>query len=283
DLVDELVDQREVGLAIEVALDHLLGQLERELAHARAQVGGGTGDLGLYLLPCPLLARRHLRLGLPAQVLAELVGRLPRLLDDASRLGSGIGQLRLVLGEDRLRLGLRPLGLVEARADALSPGVHAVADGREREAPKQEEEHDEGEGTPDELVRRGQDRVGRLLARRHILTALEELDALLVHVRQLLRRRRRLSPRRRRRGQQGDAGDGAPEDHGSRAHPHQPFRRKVRTNPKSASASVKAMTRNIVVSTMPAASGLRALQVMACTMNMLMQSPGPTVWARWPN
>ena len=47
------------------------------------------------------------------------------------------------------------------------------------------------------------------------------------------------------------------------------------TNPNRASASVKAMPRNMVVRTMPAASGWRAMAVMALPTTMPMPMPGP--------
>src|SRR5438874_8089754 len=50
---------------------------------------------------------------------------------------------------------------------------------------------------------------------------------------------------------------------------------KARTNPNRASASVKAMPRNIVVRTMPADSGCRAMAVMALPTTMPIPIPGP--------
>ena len=47
------------------------------------------------------------------------------------------------------------------------------------------------------------------------------------------------------------------------------------TNPNSASASVNAMPKNIVVRTMPADSGWRAMAVMALPTTMPMPMPGP--------
>ena len=47
------------------------------------------------------------------------------------------------------------------------------------------------------------------------------------------------------------------------------------TKPNRASASVKAMPRNMVVRTMPAASGWRAMAVMALPTTMPMPMPGP--------
>ena len=50
---------------------------------------------------------------------------------------------------------------------------------------------------------------------------------------------------------------------------------KARTKPKSASASVKAMPRNMVVRTMPADSGWRAIDEMALPTTRPMPMPGP--------
>ncbi len=47
------------------------------------------------------------------------------------------------------------------------------------------------------------------------------------------------------------------------------------TNPMRASASVNAIPRNIVVRTMPAASGWRAMAVMALPTTIPMPMPGP--------
>ena len=69
-------------------------------AHLGPQVGHGPLDLGGDVLLGPLLDLGHLGLGLLLEVLAELVGRLAGLLDDAGRLVLGVGQLALVLLED---------------------------------------------------------------------------------------------------------------------------------------------------------------------------------------
>ena len=47
------------------------------------------------------------------------------------------------------------------------------------------------------------------------------------------------------------------------------------TKPNSASASVNAIPRNIVVRTVPADSGWRAIAVMALPTTMPMPMPGP--------
>ena len=55
----------------------------------------------------------------------------------------------------------------------------------------------------------------------------------------------------------------------------QPEMMNARTKPKSASASVNAMPRNIVVRTVPADSGWRAIAVMALPTTRPMPMPGP--------
>ena len=88
-----------------------------------------------------------LGLGLGLQVALQRVGRLAGLLDDAGRLVLGVGQLRLVLGEDarRPRCAGR-LGRVEVAADPLGAGVHALLDGRAgRTSRAKNEDDDEAE------------------------------------------------------------------------------------------------------------------------------------------
>jgi hypothetical protein len=79
-------------------------------------------------------------------------------------LGPGIRQLRLVLGEHALRLGLGRLGLHQVAADALGTGFHRLADGWKGELPQQEQQDEERKTTPDDLVHLGEDGVGGLLA-----------------------------------------------------------------------------------------------------------------------
>ena len=94
----------------------------------------------------------------------ERVGSLTGLLDDPSRLRLGVRQLGLVPVEHAHGLGLGALGRVEVGADPLGASVHAALDGREGELPHQEEQHEERQRAPDELVGGGQDRAGCLVA-----------------------------------------------------------------------------------------------------------------------
>ena len=107
---------------------------------------------------------RHFRLRSRHEVAAQGLGRLPGFLDDAVGLVLGVGQLALVLVEDRLGLCLHLLGVVEVGADALGAVVHHLGDGRERKAPHADQEDDERDRPPDDLVGRGEDGVLGLLA-----------------------------------------------------------------------------------------------------------------------
>src|SRR5439155_13868545 len=75
-LVDVVLDQLHLGVVVEVALDDLLGQLDRERGHARLQVGqraiGGRSDVVLG----PLADSRRLFLRPAHEVLAHGVGGL---------------------------------------------------------------------------------------------------------------------------------------------------------------------------------------------------------------
>src|SRR5690606_25700823 len=201
----------------------------------------------------------------------ELVGGLAGLLDDAAGLGLGVVQLGPVLGQQLLGLGPLLLGRLEVVADPLGAGVHRLAHGRQAELGEEEEHHQEADRAPDDLVHLGQEDVRRLLAVVDRAAALEDLDALLLGVPDLglalaLLRTGRAGQRQdeaesdRRQGQQH-----VPASHGSFlvavrcVRGDQAWPRKKTTKPIRARASTKAMPRNIVVRTMPAASGWRAM------------------------
>src|SRR5204863_5405584 len=140
------------------------------------------------------------------------------------------------------RLGTRLLGLVEPTADLGGPVVQALLDARPRHLRQHDEEDREGDSPPDDLVPRRQDRIGgfRLLCR--LLSEHGECQQM-----------------------HGDS--------------YVNLMRMKTTKPMSASASVKAMPRNIVVRAIPAASGWRAIAVMALPTTMPMPMPGPTAAA----
>ncbi len=171
-----------LGVAVEAALDHLLGQLDRELRHPALEVSRRTLGREGDILARPLADLGRLGLGPRRQVAFKLVGRLASLLDDPSRLAPGVGQLTLVVGQHRLGLGLRPLGPLEVAADPVLALLHHVAHAGERELPQHAQQDQERQPAPDDLVGRGEDGAGRLLAVVDLLALLEELVALLGRV-----------------------------------------------------------------------------------------------------
>ncbi len=201
-----------------------------------------------------------LGLGPRDQVAADLLGRLPRLFDDAAGFLTGAADLREVLLLLGLGLGARPLGGLEVVADPVLARLLHVLDGRHAELPHDAEEHQERQRTPDDLVGRGHQRVRGLLAVVDRLALGQLLVALLVGLAREARFARLL--RERGRGDQQHRHDDAEDcddctdalTHRSSC-PGQPEMMKARTKPKSASASVNAMPRNIVVRTVPADSG----------------------------
>ena len=169
------------------------------------------------------------------------------------------------------------LGGVEVAADPLGAGLHGLLGLGHAELPEEEEDHGEAEGTPDDLVRLGQQRVRRLLALLDRAALGEDLDALGIGVGGpvllglvddlldgLTAALTLLGGRGR--GHAGEAEESDEDDRGcceeQSDSSHQwfsvsqlPWPRKNTTKPMSASASTNAMPRNMVVRTMPAASG----------------------------
>src|SRR5919108_99923 len=137
-------------------------------------------------------------------------------------------------------LGVVPglLGTLQVAADLLGPGPHGLVEAGER-VPGQHPEHDDERQAPeDQLARLRQDGVVLfLLGLGGLPLGDHRAEHCVVH--------------------------------------RSPYRMKARTNPISARASVKAIPRNIVVRTMPAASGWRAMASMARPTTSPMPIPGP--------
>ena len=96
------------------------------------------------------------------------------------RFVAGVGHLAPVVRQLSLGLRARLLGPLEVVPDAVLTLLHHVPHRRKRVLPHDEEQHDEREPAPDDLVGRGEDEVRRLLAVVDRLAVLEELDALLL-------------------------------------------------------------------------------------------------------
>src|SRR3954451_21368349 len=84
---DVALDEARVGLAVEVRLDDLLGQLDDERGDLTLQLARHAVALGAHLLGVALTELGTLGLGPGDDVTTHLLGLPPRLLDDARRLG----------------------------------------------------------------------------------------------------------------------------------------------------------------------------------------------------
>src|SRR5919108_274248 len=237
-LVDVAVHQLELSLLVQVLADHPLGQLHGQLTHLPPELLERPLALraDLVLGPGHDLPRLVLRLG--QEVLAHLVGGLPGLVDDLPGLGAGLPELLLVPPEGGLGVVPGLLGTLQVAADLLGPGPHGLVEAGER-VPGQHPEHDDERQAPeDQLARLRQDGVVLfLLGLGGLPLGDHRAEHCVVH--------------------------------------RSPYRMKARTNPISARASVKAIPRNIVVRTMPAASGWRAMASMARPTTSPMPIPGP--------
>ena len=110
----------DLRVAVEVALDDLLGQLDRELGHPALQVGQRPLGREPDVLLRAAAQLRRVGLGPGDQVLAHLVRGLSRassMICPASF--ARLGELALVVGERRLGLGPWPPRPARGRARIL--------------------------------------------------------------------------------------------------------------------------------------------------------------------
>ena len=150
-LVEEAVDRR-----------GLLGRIGDEVAHQIACAMHGLGAETLPKLADELLAQQlnllstlgfdafQLRVGMGSQLLGDLLGVVPGLLDHLRRLGLGLfqrlGVLLVGVGDLLLRLGV----VGELGADGLLLVLHHGADRRHNVFPEQEDDDRESDELSDE-------------------------------------------------------------------------------------------------------------------------------------
>src|SRR5467141_529915 len=116
-LLDRLVDQLLVLRGVEGLADHLLGCGDDEAGNFAAHCLHCFQSLGLDLLASRFEQTSRLVLGLPLQLLAELLRRLTGGVNDALGRLSRFVQLRLGFFESCLSSGALPLGLLQLLDD----------------------------------------------------------------------------------------------------------------------------------------------------------------------
>jgi hypothetical protein len=136
---------------VELTLDDALGELHRERADLAAQLLEQADPLGVRVGVRALDDALRLLAGAREDRLAGGLGGGLRLLEDAAGLTTGVAEARLEgpLGLLHLdELGVRLLHLPLDEGAAL---LERLVQAREDELAHHQEEHDEGEQTPDEL------------------------------------------------------------------------------------------------------------------------------------
>src|ERR671913_1010192 len=165
ELVDVLVDQAQLAVPVERVADHPGGQLDGQGADLVAELADGLVALGPDGLPGPVELPAGFGLGLAAQVPADPLGVGPGLLQDPLGLVLGVAQPPPVLLQQLLGLLAVLLGLFQLPLD-VGPAVLERLVDRGEDRPVHEEQQDqERDRAPDELVRGGQDGVLLMLRR----------------------------------------------------------------------------------------------------------------------
>src|SRR5215218_4785033 len=165
ELADVLVDEAELALPVQRVADHPGGQLDGERADLAAELADGLVALGADRLPGPLQLPLGVGVGLGQQVLADPLGVGARLLQDPMGLVLGGGEPLAVLLQQLLGLVALLLGLLELALDVGPPVLVHLGDLWEHRPVHEEQQDQEGDRAPDQLVGGRQDGVAFLLRR----------------------------------------------------------------------------------------------------------------------
>src|SRR6266511_6306833 len=167
-LLDVSVHQLHLPVPVERAAHDALRDLHGQRPDLAAQLLGRPGPLRLDLLAGALDDPLRFRLGPGHEVPANLLRPLAGLVQDAGPLRPGLGQLPATLLDQLLGFLPRRLRLLQVGLDAVGPLVHGLAQPPPHaRAPQDRDEQDERDGSPDELVRCGQDQL-RAAVRDHV-------------------------------------------------------------------------------------------------------------------
>src|SRR6266568_5676533 len=135
ELLDVLVDQPELTVAVQRVADHPGRKLDRQRADLGAQLAHRPVALPADRLAALVDDPVGLLLRLGHEIPAQPLGVGPRLVDDALRLLLGAGQPLPVLPQQLLRLLALALGLLELALDVPRPLLERLVGTRERDPP----------------------------------------------------------------------------------------------------------------------------------------------------
>src|SRR5215217_8131326 len=167
EVLDVLVDQAQLAVPVQGVADHPGGQLHGEGADLVAELADGLVALGPDGLAGPVQLAAGVGLGLGQQLAADPLSVGPGLVQDPPGLVLGLAQPPPVLLQQLLGLLAVLLGLFELALD-VGPAVLEGLVHRRPDHPVHDEQQDqEGDRAPDELIRGRQNGVllvlGRLL------------------------------------------------------------------------------------------------------------------------
>src|SRR5215211_1540416 len=167
ELVDVLVDQAQLALPVQGVADHPGGQLDGQGADLVAELADGLVALGADGLAGPLELAVGVGLGLGQQVAPDPLGVGPGLVEDPLGLVLGVAQPPPVLLQQLVGLLALPLGLLELALDVGPAVLEGLVDRRPHRPVHEDQQDQEGDRAPDELIGRREDRarlpLGRLL------------------------------------------------------------------------------------------------------------------------
>src|SRR5215213_5793601 len=165
ELVDVLVDQAQLAVPVKGVTDHPGGQLDGQGADLVAELTDGLVALAPDGLAGPVELAAGVGLGLGQQVAADPLGVAPGLVQDPLGLVLGVAQPPPVLLEQLLGLLAVLLGLLELALDVGPAVLEGLVDRRPDRPVHEEQQDQEGDRAPDQLVDGRQDGVLLMLRR----------------------------------------------------------------------------------------------------------------------
>ncbi|EAU68425.1 hypothetical protein STIAU_3339 [Stigmatella aurantiaca DW4/3-1] len=151
--LDELLGQRAVLGVVHALGEQLAGHFHGQVHRHRAHLGDGLELLVFNLAPGLDLELLGLLAALVHQLVAVLLHVLLVLAHHLRGLAAGLGDGRLLVGQELLRLGALALGALDGAGDLLLALLHQRQDGSPRLPPQHHGHEDEGDEGPEDEAR----------------------------------------------------------------------------------------------------------------------------------